>query len=96
MCIVDNWNVIGVLVESKNAIGGGGVTGQIKRAEFSIKILKAQSNWYIGIMSVVLNITLYVYILLQKRIIKREHNLLLRKKSSKKFDSKFTYRGKQN
>ena len=56
--------------------------------------MRAQRDWYVGIMAVMINITLYFYILLQKRITKRDENLLLRKKSREKFESAFMYRGK--
>lgn len=57
-------------------------------------MLQAQRDWYIGVIGIVLNLTLYSFVTLQKAITKTRENLLLRKKSREVFDSKMIYRGK--
>lgn len=68
--------------------------GQIKRSELSVNVLKAQRDWYISIMAVIINILLSFYILLQKQLNKRQDNVLIRKRSREGFGSQFLYRGK--
>lgn len=68
--------------------------GQIRRAKLSVDVLKAQRDWYISMMAVIINILLYFYILLQKQLNKRQDNILIRKRSREEFGSQFLYRGK--
>ena len=69
---------------------------KVRRGELSIRVLKAQRDWYVSIMGVVVNVFLYFYILLQRELNKRQDNVTIRRRSREAFESKFLYRGKNN
>lgn len=88
-----SWTII-TLNQQKEQVDTSSVEGQIRRAGLSIDVVKAQRDWYISVMAVVVNILLYFYILLQRQLNKRQDNVLLRRRSKEVFESKFLYRGK--